>query len=830
VLSLNTLDRLLTLTNKGFLEMQMKMLRLISQIFLRILWIASLASPLGAVAQTSGPSTSGSDTTSSTVTSGKDALEEVVVTATRREVNLQKLPEAVTAITADQLDQLNAQNFEDYFRTVPSLMMNSLGAGLNRFDFSIRGISDFSQTAPVKNPTVGQYLDEIPVTAVGQQIDPQLVDIERVEVLRGPQGTYFGEDSLGGTIRIITKKPDLANFSATADSRLSDTHDGGLNNSESLILNVPLLTNTLGFRGNYYYTADSGFIDGVTAGCTTAACSVASVDSKRINPDHSDGGRAMLLFKPVEQVSILAEYVHSNYVQHNTATYEPKVGDLDIIEDDLNSPARNGGGGGTTTGGGGTTTGGGGTTTGGGGTTTGGGGTTTGGGGTTTGGGGSTPSGDYAPSILTDRDDLYNITARAKFGFADLVSVSSWGYRTVVTSFPQPGSTVFNGLINNYNNYAQELRLVSSEEWSQRWDYIGGLYYQRANEVSPEDTSGASQASITDRSDDKALFADLGYKVSDQLSARVGLRKQIVNTFEAAQSPLTNGVIAASHRDSPTTGRVVVTYDPTTQSMLYGSVSTGFRPGGVNAVDSALEPGAPQTYKPDTTVNYELGWKQTFPTLHATLDVDIYHINWRDIQVAQVEAGAAGTVGQQVFENAGAAKVDGLEIEAAAQLLPALSAQMSLSVSNPVITKNEPGDSSCLRGCPARSGDQIPYVARVTGSAALKYRQAIGDSRAFMFAVLSEQYTGTRNTDFSPTTGVSNDLFIKLAANVLTKLQLGIDDGGWRAALYVDNLFDRRNPISATPSLSPPGTNNNGDEVIVDRPPTIGVWVRYNYR
>lgn len=754
--------------------------------------------------------------------SDSNTLQQVTVTATKRQESLQKLPEAVTAITAVDLDKLNAQTFEDYFRTVPGLMLNSLGAGLNRFDFSLRGISTFSQLVPDENATVGQYLDEIPVTAVGQQIDPRLVDIDRIEVLRGPQGTYFGEDSLAGTIRIITKQPDLSRFDASVDARGSGTEHGGTNDSESLIVNVPIITGILGARAAYYNADDSGFIDGVTAGCAASSCDVTAVDSRRNNPDRSNGARLQMLFEPLDRVSLAAEFVHSYSVQVNTAIYEPKAGDLEIIQDDLNANAGpSGGNGGPSGGGGNSSTGGGG-----GAGPSGGGGTGGGGGGTgnmSTGGGsgagsGAAPTGDLGLVTVTDQDNLYNFTARAELNFAELVSTSSWGYRTTTNAGPAPASS-FSGIVTTYDDFAQELRLVSAKNWSDAWDYILGLYYQRQNELQLEYES-ASFGSIANDTVEKAVFGEAGYNLTSKLQFRLGLRREVVNFNEEITSPELSGLNADSGTNNPTTGRVLASYTVSDEVLLYSSISRGFRKGGTNGI----LPGVPAVYQPDTTTNYEIGWKLTLPDERATLDGAVYHIDWQDIQVAELALTGGG---QQYFVNAGAAKVDGVELEGTKELIDGLSAQLSFSFMNPVLTQNQPG-TSCTRGCPGRTGDQIPYDARVTGSLSLSYTRLIGNTGLEGFTAVSEQYTGKRNTDFAPTgpDGAANGLFREMNPNSVTNLQVGLQQAHFRVSVFADNVFDRRNQLSVTPSTA----GQNGDEVLVDRPLTVGLWIRYDIR
>jgi outer membrane receptor protein involved in Fe transport len=270
--------------------------------------------------------------------------------------------------------------------------------------------------------------------------------------------------------------------------------------------------------------------------------------------------------------------------------------------------------------------------------------------------------------------------------------------------------------------------------------------------------------------------------------------------------------------------------------MVYSSISKGFRKGGINQImgpNGQPITGIPLDYNSDTTTNYEVGSKLSFPAQRATLDVALYHIDWQNIQVVQLASVEGSPLGQQFVENAGGAKVDGFELEAVKDVIQGLTAQMSFSIMNPVITKNAPGYdvSVCLRGCPPRVGDQIPYVSHVTGSASLNYRHPLWFGHFSGFAALNWQYTGPRDTDFSRTsvTGDTDPLFRELTANILTSGQLGMDNGSWRLTVYGDNLLDRHNVIYSTPSLSPPGTNNDGDLVLIDRPLTVGFWIRYSF-
>jgi iron complex outermembrane recepter protein len=753
----------------------------------------------------------------------KDAIsvEEVVVTATRREESIEKLPEAITAITSEQLDTLNAQSFEDYFRTVPGLVMNSAGSGLNRFDFSLRGISSFNLNSPPTSATVGVYFDEIPVTAVGQQVDPRLVDIERIEVLRGPQGTYFGEDSLGGTIRIITKKPNLGEFLGSAETRFSGTSHGGGNDSESVMANLPLITDKLALRANYFNALDAGFINDVSGSCSADACNVSGLKTKGINPNRASGERGMLLFRPVDRLSILAEAVHTNSLRDNTASYAPKVGDLQII--------LNGG------------------------------------------------------DNTHEQDNLYNVSVNVDLDAAELVSSSSWGYRDINDAQPHldlSGMPVVTGVLTGMDSYTQEVRLISAKNAQTRWDYIAGLYFSRQNSLATgygsAGAGGFGNFYNRSQSKDKAAFGEVGYEITDRLIGRLGVRQQTVD-FDNT-SVLAAGVRSdAAGSNSPTTGRAVMNYNFTSHSMVYTSISRGFRPGGLNSTLNPRNPTQPipginPTYNPDTTTNYEFGWKLSEGK--RTLNGAIYHIDWQNIQVVGEASVPGAPTPMQYFHNVGGAKVDGLELEGGLELLPGLQGRMSFALMNPVITKNQalPTDTAtsyassyCDRGCPAREGDQIPFVPKTSGSLTFSYRHALNIGGFSGFASLSEQYLGRRYTGFAPTwtgpsqsdapcvtgtfgggppgpggggpggggpsncarahTGDANPAFRIIQASLLTNVQAGIESAHWRVSLYAENLFNRRDPIV----ISPSNGDAMGDIWFVNTPRTVGVWVRRTF-
>jgi outer membrane receptor protein involved in Fe transport len=532
-------------------------------------------------------------------------LEEIVVTATKRKESIQKIPQAVTAVTAERLDELNAQTFDDYFRDVPGLAVITPGPG--KRDFSMRGVSSgqISTSLNIDISTVSQYFDEIPVTASGFQMDPRLVDIDRIEVLRGPQGTYYGEGALGGMIRTITRKPVLNSFSGALEGRISNTQHGAASNNESGMLNLPIVADKAALRLNGFYAEDGGYIDAVDL---NDAGQIAGVHRRHFNSAHSSGYRGVLLVEPTGRFSISGQVAHFESAE-TLGLYEPKIGDLLYgITPCAAQPSPPPGGASPPP------------------------------------GGASPPPGGASPppdssvqceggkfSRATRTANLYNLTLSGDLGWASLVSSSSYaktgvelGQHSEFTNrAPGPSSTFVH---QHLKGFTQELRLVSSKEWSEQWDYVFGAYYQDKDTLYdyPSDLPHTQDL----KAKEKALFADAGHMLTKQLQVRLGLRTSDVSNTGAIDIPpgmaFPNGLhVPTDASFNPVTGRAVLDYFVNNDMMLYTSVGRGFRNGTLNDTTLNYDPRVsstpgftpiPDHSRPDTNTTYELGWKLSFPT------------------------------------------------------------------------------------------------------------------------------------------------------------------------------------------------------------------------
>ena len=198
------------------------------------------------------------ESTRADVVANSDQLQEITVTAQKRTEDIKDIPVSVSAISASQLVEHHIADYDDISRTVPGISFQA-GAGPGLENIEIRGVSSTSGSS-----TVGIYVDEVSVTVPNTfdgTIQPKLFDLDRVEVLRGPQGTLYGASSMGGTIRFITKQPDLNAFSASAGTDLSDTQHGGLNNDEYAVVNLPVVDGVFALRIGADISDLSGYVD-----------------------------------------------------------------------------------------------------------------------------------------------------------------------------------------------------------------------------------------------------------------------------------------------------------------------------------------------------------------------------------------------------------------------------------------------------------------------------------------------------------------------------------------------------------------------------------------
>lgn len=503
-------------------------------------------------------------------------LEEVVVTAQKREERLQDVPISIAVVTSDELQKREAQNIDDLALAVPGLGIQSSGSYQRRL--VLRGISNLSGSSSL----IGLYLDDADVTSnPNYQLDLRTYDSARVEVLRGPQGTLYGEGSVGGTVRFITNDPLLDRFAMNADVAALFTQDGAPSQRIESVVNLPLIPNELGLRVAGTFDHEGGWIDQPAANQTNYNDqNVADVRTKVLwQPAPEFTVNAMALIHRNEAPPNLGEDANGNYTQLFDLTTTPSGKDAyDVYNLTLayNFP--------------------------------------------------------WARLLSTTSYIDQNKDTR------------NYGIVYQAAPLGTPSSTYdeyYPSFTASYNTTNEELRLTSIGEGPWQWT-LGGFYryFKTATDVpvyyfalpgppgSPLPPGYSYESANLSRS--AAGFGDTSYKIADRLTLGAGLRY-----FEDEEGDRLSGQTAHFHATTP---RAYLDLKLAETINAYASAAKGFRSGGFN---QPLQP----TYGPESVWTYELGTKMSALENHVSADVDIFDSSYSDYQVFGVLPPPAAPVG-----------------------------------------------------------------------------------------------------------------------------------------------------------------------------------------
>ncbi len=755
-------------------------------------------------------------------TSGASGLAEVIVTAEKVKSTVQDTPISISALGGEQLVAAGITSVEDIAHDVPGLSMRSAGPGLTEYE--ARGLASNGGAAP----TVGFYLDEIPLSppALSQSgkvvIDPNLYDIDRVEVLRGPQGTLYGSGSMGGTVKIVTKQPKLGAFEASVQGNLSNTQGGGGNYGGNLMLNVPL-GDMFAFRlvaGDEYR---SGWIDNITVHPfpvtlgnpvqgNVLAAPVQSV-YHNANNDKLTVVRGALLFQPNEDVSVTL----TGFTQHMA------LGGYDLLDGSPTSAL---------------------------------------------------PSRVYNahyeafPFRESIHDDIhiYGLTGVFNLGFADLTSATSYwdrlGWQTQDASesiyYSNAGGTPFVPVPYSEKDpshqISQELRLTSHDTGRLHW--VAGVFYSSLRSVWIELSSNPAVAmaypNIPDGSyftsynpytvKQTALFADGSFKITDTLKLEAGVRWY---TYKSQQDELSWGydgpvpvppaaptVTRAS--DNGFNPRVNLSYEPTKDLTAYITASRGFRPGGANQIlpppnqPPHCTPGT-LTFGPDNVWNYEVGEKARFFDNWLTINGDVYYIKWNGVQ--QVFTLVCG---YQFYNNAGNGRAFGPELEINAKLSSHWTLSLTGSWTDSKITSPNASYQNYLAAqvtlpdgvthpCPPVPGNctvPILNVPKDMASATLSYTTEVFNGYQ-LTARVSDSFVGSSYD-------VAFYYDYQLPSYSIANARLSLAHENWQAAVFVDNLANK----VALETANNTSFQFNIPQLVrysTNQPRTIGMQVNYRF-
>ena len=664
-------------------------------------------------------------------------LEEVIVTAQKRSERIQDVPISVAALTGEALESWGVQDVQSLGTTVAGLDIISVQPGSN--GFSMRGVTALSGSIE-SNSVVGYYVDEIPISASGQGPEFALWDLERVEVLRGPQGTLFGEGSMAGTIRVITAKPQLDDFAGRVDGSLSTMSGGGVNGTLRGMLNAPLVKDKLGLRLLVGAIENDGWID------------VPDLGEKDANTRSQRDYRAILRWLPTDGLTVDLSYMRED-LDLGTEFTATSPGKLDPQEQ-LSAAGPVGTLAPTDT---------------------------------TTQNANLTVTYDFGPATLVAATSYFDYRSD---GLIDLTPFVPLFFG------PETGGTAVNPPHTTSELWAQEVRLASNGTGPLSWTV--GAFYKKSDRIDErnftfhlEHAFGVPDFDLTDVSSTRdtsnttsySLFADVGYEFTPHWSAQLGIRYYSDSRdyqFEQLTSSLIFGTVAgttlkASGSDSDLSPKLSVSWKPNDDVQLYARAAKGFRSGGTNG-DSERSDLVPEDYSAEELWSYEVGAKTN---LHPGLiaNVGIYYNDWTNLQLPFITPDGLFPY----TANAGKARSIGGEIELQAALpIDGLTATVGFAYTDSEI-REEVVDA--MGGVVARKGGRIPNSPKVSGTLALAYRTAITDSLDFAartrWAHRGETYSDADNSE-----ALSND------ASDLVSLSVGVDAGRWGVDLYADNLFD----------------------------------------
>lgn len=679
------------------------------------------------------------------------STEEIVVTAQKREQRLLDVPVPVSAVTADTLAKQNLLEIRDYFTRVPSLQYS----GDRVQDLALRGITTGGGT----NPTLAILVDDVPFGSATQNgasnipnFDPAI--LQRIEVLRGPQGTLYGAASLGGLIKYVTRQPSTTDFSGQMEIGATAVAHGGYGHSVRGSVNVPIWEDRVGLSLSGFYRRNPAWVDNIDR--------VSGIRVEDANRSREWGGRAALLLQPFDGLTVtLSAMKQESRSSGSGSTDFVSVTDFRGVPEDLAVVRALG-----------------------------------------------------QPSF--SEFELYSARADLDLGFATLTSVSGWN--VAVTTPLDDLTSVFGGLLSNFyprtatvylinahrtTRFSQEVRLAGTSD-AVDW-LVGGFYsIEHANisqTIQLVDASGDEIGVPYDGSGpsayrDYAAFGDLTFHLTDRFDMQIGARygRNKMNNFQIVTTePRSVPVFGLStseqvrRKDKAFTWLLAPSFKITPDMMIYARVANGYRPGGTNALLADV----PLTYENDSVINYELGAKGTFLDRRVEFDVSLFQIDWKDIQLQ----GTSSANNFTFTTNGGKARSRGIEIQTSLRPWEGGAISANGSFIDAVLTEDLPVILGAT-GLAGESGDRLPFTAKFGST--FDFQQDFELSPDLNLSLgATYSYLGKRWSEFVNSDPAATGIRMRLPSYSQVDLRAGLAiEGGWRLDAFVRNLFDKRGVVT----------------------------------
>lgn len=662
------------------------------------------------------------------------ALEEVVVTASKRTQNVQDVAASVTALSGDALARLNTQEFSDYAGLVPGLSFQG-GGVIGHNQIVLRGLSTGAQQ---QGSTVGVYIDDVPFGTAGGLAwgaalspDPDLFDVERIEVLKGPQGTLYGASTLGGLIKIVPRRADVGGFESSVRLSGTDVTDGASGYGVRGMMNIPFGSGKAAMRVSGFYRDDAGFVDNL------------GTQRDDVNSAISRGGRLSLVYEPTADLTIdlsallqTADARGRGYEHVDAHTLAPIDGER-------------------------------------------------------------TQRASFSePTEM--KYELYSLKLTYDMGWGDLVSVSGFGVIDDTGTFdytsnygplfPIPDLGVVVDFNRRSDKYTQEIRLASTPD-DGRFDWrLGAFYtyekslygaYLKAHSLTTRQPMPGVELYTFDlhsRYREVAGFGDVTIRLTDTVDFTSGLRwGRNQQEYTAPNSGLlsVDPLYGGKSSDSSWTFTETLRWKPRDGLMSYLTVASGYRPGGPAVIPPGVAAAA--SFEPDTVTNYEVGIKSESSDRRLLLNAAVYRIDWDDIQLNSLAGGFT------IFANGGEARSQGLELEARYVPNDAWSFAAAAGYTDTELLNDAP-DSGGVKG------DSLPYSPDWSGALMADYNFPVWQGARGNLG-LTVRYVGQSISSFS--NSVTN-IPARLPSYTPVDFRAGLSFDRWEINLNVDNLQDKR--------------------------------------
>jgi outer membrane receptor protein involved in Fe transport len=686
--------------------------------------------------------------------------DEIVVTAQKREESVRDVPQSMVVVTGETMTRQGIQSVEDLAGKFPGVTTYSFG-GAGQNQINVRGITIGFDSAA----TVATYIDDIPfgsgsaysgLSQIGLELGS--FDVQRVELLRGPQGTLYGASAMGGLLKYVLNQADPREFSATLQAE-GYAHDSSESYALRGAINAPIVADKVAIRITGLQARDGGLVDNVATG------------QKNVDRWDKQVGRVSLTLTPTERLTIRGTALIQNFdrdgsseVYYGLASGKPVNGDFthnqpipSFFRQDAQLYAL---------------------------------------------------SGDY---------DLGFASLQATLGHQRLVNNlqqdASEAYPPLLSGFfPIDGAAVRSRLY--LKKKTAEVRLASNGK--PKLEYIVGLYYTDESIEKFQKLSGYLGGAllpvdlltvrIPARYEEMAAYANATYHFTDRFDATLGLR---ASRNESNFEQFGSGLLIGSNPGSSATDSVVtylgtVRYHFSEENMIYARAASGYRPGGPNLVVSDPVTGLPlgaTAFEPDTLWNYEIGLKLR-PARWLTADISAFYIDWSKIQLLDVVNGIG------VFANGSSAMSKGLEFAFTARPTRDLTMNLTGAWIDAKLTEDAPAVSGV-------DGERLPNTARWSLSAAADYRLFKSETLSGSIGA-SWRYLGKRTSSFNANPNFPQYVLPDFHA---VDLRAGLEATRWALDLYVRNVFDTRGQLSATTGFAFAG---GPARVTVNQPRTFG--------